>query len=120
MWGPTTGVVFVVLLVASSFFDSSSPSSGDGGNKVVAYYLKHSNKRNANIPALLIDLSVVVGLFFFGYLRDRLRQTDVGERFAPIAFGGAVIFAVGGVGNAGATFALTDSPKETTHLQPRR
>jgi Domain of unknown function (DUF4386) len=115
MWGPITGVVFVVLLVASFFVNSSTPSSSDSGAKVIAYYLKQSNKRSANISALIIDISVVVGLFFFGYLRARLRDTDIGARLAPVAFAGAVIFAISGLGAAGTTFSLTDTPK---HLAP--
>ena len=96
-----------------------TPDSNASGAKVIAYFVKHSNKRAANISAVLTDLAVVFGLFFFGYLRDRLRRTEVGSRLAPIAFGGAVIFAAGGLLTSGTTIALTDVPKDLTPL-PRR
>lgn len=112
-WGSLTGVVFVVLLVVS-FFMVSTPSSNASGQKVIAFYANHSNKRAANISALLIDVSVVAGLFFFGYLRDHLRQTDLGRRLAPVAFGGGVLFAAAGLVVSGSIFALTDVPKDLT------
>lgn len=112
-WGPVTGVAFVVLL-AVSFFLVSTPSSNASGQKVIAFYVKQSNKRATNISSLLIDIGVVVGLFFFGYLRDRLRRSELGVRLAPVAFGGAVLFAAGGLVAAGTNFALTDVPKDLT------
>lgn len=112
-WGPLTGVVFVVMLIVS-FFITSTPDSSASGASVITYYSAQSNKRAANITSVLIDLSVVFGLFFFGYLRDRLRHSDIGERLAPIAFGGAVIFATGGLLTSGTTLALTDVPKKLT------
>lgn len=107
MWGPASGVLFVAL-VAASLFVASSPSSSASGAKVIAYYSSHRGVQNA--VAVLIDVGLVVGLFFFGYLRDFLRQTQLGSRLAPVVFGGGVLFAGGGAVVAGTTVALTDVP----------
>jgi hypothetical protein len=112
-WGPLTGLAFVVILVVS-FLIVSTPGSGDSGAKVIAWYSNSANKRAANISSLLIDLAIVFGLFFFGYLRDRLRNIGPGQRLAPVMFGGAVMFAAGGLLASGTTFALTDVPKKLT------
>lgn len=112
-WGPLSGVAFVVILVVS-FFLASTPGSGDSGAKVIAWYANSSNKRAADIQTLLADVAVVFGLFFFGYLRDLMRATDLGRRLAPVMFGGAVVFAGGGLLSSGATWALTDVPKKLT------
>ena len=111
-WGPLSGVAFVVLIVAAFIVGWSTPMSNASAAKVIAWYSNSSHKRNANISALLIDIAVVVGFFFFGYLRDRLRGTELGKRLAPVAFGGAIVFGVGGLIGAGTTFALTDVPKD--------
>ena len=110
-WGPLTGVAFVVLIVVSQVLQSS-PADNASGTKVIAYYVDQSHKRSADISAFLVDLGVVVGLFFFGYLRAWLRRTDLGARLAPVAFGGAVIFALSGLLAAGTAFALTDVPQD--------
>lgn len=110
-FGPLCGVAFVVLL-AITFFIGSSPNSNASGAKVIAYYTKHGTA--AKVSVVLTDLAVVAGLFFFGYLRDRLRRTDIGLRLAPVAFGGAVLFGAGGCLVSGTTLALSDVPKDLT------
>jgi hypothetical protein len=108
-WGPASGVAFVALL-AASFLLGTTPDSSAGGAKVIAYYTTHRGTQIAG--AVLLDLGVVVGLFFFGYLRDVLSRTGFGSRLAPVAFGGAVLFAGGGAIVAGTTVALTDVPSK--------
>lgn len=114
-WGPLCGVGFVVLIIVSFVVVWSSPMSNASGAKVVSWYSNSGHRRDAYISVILADIGVVAGLFFYGYLRERLQETDLGKRLAPIAFGGAVIFAVGGLIGSGTTLALADVPK---HLSP--
>jgi hypothetical protein len=52
----------------------------------------------------------VFGLFFYSYLSDHIRRAENSARLAIAAFGGAVLFAVGGALGAGTQFALADVP----------
>jgi hypothetical protein len=108
---PLSGIVFIALIV-SSFFIGNTPASNASASTVLAYYRTH--KTESNVTALLIGLGIIAGLFFFGYLREYLRQDHASRWLASIAFGGAVVFALGGAISAGAFLALGDAPQVLT------
>jgi hypothetical protein len=112
-WGPACGLVFVVLLVVG-FLITSPPNTNKSPAYLLAWYNNSSHKRNLTISLLLIDIGIVFGIFWFGYLRDRWGRTDIGARLAPIMLVGAGIFAAGGAIFNGAEIALIDSPKHMT------
>ena len=110
-WGPICGVLFVVFLVVSSVI-FSTPSTSKSPQYLLNWYSQTSHKRQVNISAVIADVAVVLGLFWFGYLRDRFSRSDLGARLSPIFFGGAILFAGGGLVFSGAQFALGDDPKK--------
>jgi hypothetical protein len=107
-WAPLAGVAFVVLLVLGAVLAGSEPRGGSSAARIVAFYTVHRTTVKAS--DLLTALAVVVGLLFYGYLRDCLSGTGASARLAATAFGGAVVFAVGGLTGAGAQYALADIP----------
>lgn len=107
-WAPLSGVAFVVLLVLGAVLSGSEPRGGSSASRIVAFYTAHRAVVKAS--DLLTVLAVVVGLLFFGYLRDHLSATPASAGLAATAFGGAVIFAVGGLTGTGAQYALADIP----------
>jgi hypothetical protein len=109
-WGPACGVLFVVILAVGVNL-SNTPDTNKSPAYILAWYNKSSHKTQLGISTLLVDIAVVFGLFWFGYLRDRFSRTDVGARFAPILMAGATIFGAGGLIFSGASIALLDSPK---------
>jgi hypothetical protein len=107
---PLTGVVFVALLVASNVLLGSTPESSDSAAKVIAFYQAHRTRIETS--SYLTGLSLFFGLFFYACLRDCLHRARAGERLAATAFGGAILFAVGGGLAAGSQFALADVPSK--------
>jgi hypothetical protein len=109
-WGPVCGVLFVVCLLVA-FLIVTTPDTNKSPQYLYAWYNLHSHKVRLAISLVLADISLVFGIFFFAYLRDRFSRTDVGARLAPIMLAGAIIFAAGGVMFTGALLALLDHPK---------
>lgn len=104
---PLSGLVFVALVLVSAFI-VSTPGSNASASTVLTFYQAHQNVTSAS--GLLTGLAVVFGLFFFGYLRDYLRQDRATRWLASTAFGGVILFAAGGAISAGSLFALGDQP----------
>lgn len=102
-----TGVVFVALLLVAFALTSGAPSTSASATKVQDYYLSH--KTHYGNGGWLIALSVIFGVFFFGYLRSYFRELGV-EWLAAIFFGGAILFAADGAISAGVSFAISDHP----------
>jgi len=105
---PLLGLIFVALLVVGFVLTAGSPDSSAGALTVLSYYLDHRAQQITS--AILIIVSIPVGLFFFGLLREYLRQSRAARPFATIAFAGAAVFAAGGCVAAGLQFALADVP----------
>jgi hypothetical protein len=104
---PLSGLVFVALVLVSAFI-VSTPGSNASASTVLTFYQAHQSVTSAS--GLLTGLAVVFGLFFFGYLRDYLRQDRATRWLASTAFGGVILFAAGGAISAGSLFALGDQP----------
>jgi hypothetical protein len=104
---PLSGIVFVALILASIFM-GSAPGTNASASTVLTYYQTHQGITSAT--GLLIGLGVIFGLIFFGYLREYMRQDRATRWLASTAFGGALVFAVGGAISAGSYVALGDQP----------
>jgi hypothetical protein len=116
-WGryaPLTGVLFFGLLLASVLLTFNTPSTTGSGAKVIGYFSGHRDRMLA--AAIVTAVSVFVGVFFYAVLRDYLRRNEKVTGLTATAFGGVLIFAVGGAANAGFTWALADVPN---HLTPQ-
>lgn len=100
---------FVVLVVGATA-NGSTLSSGSSGAKVISYYTQHRGAEHADV--VLIGLAVFVGFFFFGSVRSFLRSDPETEWLAAVGFGGAVVFGMGALVEAGALFALADKPSQ--------
>lgn len=57
---------------------------------------------------------MVIGLFWFAYLRNWLQRGDVHERWGAIAFAGGILFAVTGGVAGGVELALVDTTNNLT------
>lgn len=105
---PLTGVLFFALLLASALVGSNSLKASSSPAKVLAYYQAHKDRIAAS--GVLTVLAVVVGVIFYGQLRDYLRRHESSRGWTATAFGGAVLFAGSGGLSAGTSFSLSDSP----------
>ena len=103
---PLTGVAFFAALLAS-ILTSVNLSNDSSGTKVLTHYSDAHDKLVASM--ILTVIAVFIGVIYFGVLRDYLGQNEKLRGVAATAFGGVVIFAVGGAVSAGAMFALIDS-----------
>ena len=109
---PLLGLLFVILvLVAVSL--SNNPNTSNSPASILAYYKAHKDR--VTVGAFFVAPAVVVGLFWFAYLRNWLQRRDVNERWGTVAFAGGILFAVTGAIAGGVEFALTDTVK---HLTP--
>lgn len=112
-WGrlaPWLGVVFVVVLAVDFVVGGSEPQAGASAARVVSWYSAHRSR--VQVADYVMVVVLVVALFFYGLLRDRLSGAAPG--LAATAFGGAVLFAVGGAVSDGAQLALADMPSRLT------
>jgi len=105
---PLTGVALVVLLILSQVLLGNEPSENASAAQVVAFYDAHHG--GIQVSAYLTGLAIVFELFFYSYLSDHIRRAENSPILAIAAFGGAVLFAVGGALGAGTQFALADVP----------
>ncbi len=112
-WGPACGVLFVVFLVVGLLI-SNTPNTNKSPAYILAWYNKSSHKTTLAISTILVDIAVVFGMFWFGYLRDRWGRTDLGARLGPVLLAGGIVFAGGGLVFSGANAALLDQPKHMT------
>jgi hypothetical protein len=102
------GLAFVVLLIATFFATPATPNAHADVAKVVTFY--HDNKTIEIVNAYLTELSVVVGITFFWFLRERLVAWS-----ATLAFAGGVVLGVSGGLAAGLEACLTDG---VNHVSP--
>lgn len=110
---PLTGILFCALLIAALFTGTNSLKASSSPEKVFSYYASHRESTRASYVLTL--LAVVVGVFFYGLLRDYLRRGEGLQGLTATAFGGVILFAASGAVSAGTLLALSDSP---SHLSP--
>jgi MFS family permease len=102
--------LFVVLLVVS-FFVVTTPNTGKSPHYLLDWYSSNTHKNELHISTVIADIAVLLGLFWFGYLRDRFGRTELGARLSPILLAGAILFAGGGLVFSGTQLALADEPR---------
>ena len=108
---PILGVLFVALVIGSVAF-GSTPNTSKSPVAVLAYYNSHKGREYTS--AFLAAPAVVIGLFWFAYLRNWLQRRDVNERWGAIAYTGGILFALVGGLAVGIELALVDTPKNLT------
>lgn len=107
---PWLGVAFVVLFLVTIAVGGTLPAASASGAKVVSWYSAH--RSSELLSNYLMPLVLLLGMLFYGHLRDRIVQGSSG--LAATAFGGAVLFAAGGALSAGVQVALADRPASLT------
>jgi len=109
---PLAGILFFAMLLGSAL-TSGNQDGKTSGAKVITYATAHHDKLVASM--ILTIIAVVIGVIYFGGLRDYLRQGEGVRGLTATAFGGVILFAASGALSAGALLALTS---DTSHLDP--
>ena len=100
------GIPFVGLILASILVMNNAPGTDKSGAVILAWYNTHQHV--TDVSALLGTIGIVFGIAFFALVVNRMRELSPGLAIA--AFGGALVFAVGGALSYGVDFAYTDTP----------
>jgi hypothetical protein len=98
--------------VVASVATGNTPNTSNSPASILAYYRTHTGQETAS--AFFVAPAVVIGLFWFAYLRNWLQRDDVHERWGAIAFAGGILFAVTGAVAGGVELALVDTTKNLT------
>jgi len=105
---PLTGVALVVFFLIGVALSGSEPSATAPPATVIAWYSSHAGQMKAS--GYLSSVGVLFGLVFFAYVRTYLSEAGGPRALATAAFGGAVVFAAGGLLGLGAGLALSADP----------
>ena len=105
---PLTGVALVVFFLIGVALSGSEPSATAAPATVIAWYSAHAGQMKAS--GYLSSVGVLFGLVFFAYVRNYLSEAGGPRALATAAFGGAVVFAGGGLLGLGAGLALSADP----------
>ena len=108
-WVGVGGLAFVVVLLATVFATPNGPDTTASAAKVAAF--AHQNRGGLYLSAYLISLAVLIAGALLWYLRDVVAPDDAGRRLANLGFAGGLLFLVGGILSAGASFAMADVAK---------
>ena len=112
-WVGLGGLAFVVVLLATVFATPNGPDTTASAAKVATF--AHQNRGGLYLSAYLISLAVLIAGALLWYLRDVVAPDDAGRRLANLGFAGGLLFLVGGILSAGASFAMADVAK---HAEP--
>jgi len=112
-WVGLGGLALVLVLLVTVFTSPQTPDATTGAAQVAKFV--HSNRGGLYLNAYLSSLAVLVGAVFLWYLRDVVAPAIPGRRLANLGFAGAILFLVGGIYNAGTSFAMADVAK---HADP--
>lgn len=105
---PLEGVVFLVLVIGAFALSNDTPSNDDSVPEIVEYWTDNEGKEIAS--SILAALAAASFVVFAGSVRQAIaRAEEPGGRLASIAFGGALVFAVGLVVNANLEFVTATS-----------
>src|SRR3954452_15832723 len=107
-YAPLAGVVWAVAVIASFFVIGDTPDTKSSTAKVVKYWADHDTEQIAG--SLILAVGLIFFVWFAGSLRSALRAAEgaVG-RLSAISFGGAILFASGGIVSLSLTFAVADT-----------
>jgi hypothetical protein len=105
---PLTGIVFLILVVASVIVAGDPPdATEDSAEEVLNFYVDNEDEVVAG--SLLFGLAAVFLLFFAGTVRRALRDAEGSSgTLSAVAFGGAVVLAVGIATSATLAIATAD------------
>jgi hypothetical protein len=117
-YAPLAGVVWVVVVVGTFIWVGDTPDTDSSTAKVVKYWSDHDTEQA--VASAIIAVALVFFVWFAGTLRAALRAAEGGVgRLSAISYGGALIFAAGGVISLSLTFAVADTvgdvPPVVTH-----
>ena len=105
-----TGALTILFALVGTHQDgsrnSAAPSTTDSADKVAAYFRAHTGGTGGGAFSLL--LAAILGLFFYGLVRQRLFRSGRSEWLATVGFSGAVILAVAALIQGGVDFAFND------------
>jgi hypothetical protein len=105
-WVGLGGLALVVVLLVSIFATPNTPDATASPAKVAKFVLEHRSGLYLN--AYATSLAVLIATAFLWYLREVVAPGTAGRRLANLGFAGAVLFVVGGIYSAGASFAMAD------------
>jgi hypothetical protein len=107
-YAPRAGVVWAIAVIASFFVIGDTPDTNSSTAKVVKYWADHDTEQIAG--SFILAVGLIFFVWFAGSLRSALRAAEgaVG-RLSAISFGGAILFASGGIVSLSLTFAVADT-----------
>ncbi len=108
-WVGVGGLAFVVVLLVTVFATPNGPDATASAAKVATF--AHQNRGGLYLSAYLISLAVLIAGALLWYLRDVVAPDRSGRRLANLGFAGGLLFLVGGILSAGASFAMADVAK---------
>lgn len=111
-WVAAGGLLFVGSVVAVTAFSGSAPDATAGVAKVASYYATHQN--SAHVTSYLLEAAVIVGLWFFWYLRNLLIDAGADARLTTLGFAGAIVFGIGGAVSGGMMVVMADAVHHVT------
>jgi hypothetical protein len=107
-YAPLAGVVWVVVLVAVFIWAGDTPDNDSSTAKVVKYWNDHDGDQIAS--SLVGAIGLIFFVWFAGSLRSALRAAEGATgRLSAISYGGALVFASGGIISLSLTFAVADT-----------
>ncbi len=111
-WAALGGLLFVVLLVVAVAGISSAPDNTAGVAKVLNYYSQH--KDSGYVIAVVLEVAVVVALWFFWHLRNVLVEAGADPRLTALGFAGAIVLGVSGGLGGGMRWVVSDAVGHVT------
>jgi hypothetical protein len=105
---PLTGVLFIIVVIVAFILGGEPPEAKEGGVKILQHY--RDNKGSIQASSLLIALGMLLFVFFWGYLRQLLREAEgPNGMLSALILVGAAIFATGAAIDATIAFALAEA-----------
>jgi hypothetical protein len=105
-WG-LGGLALVVVVLLVTIFATPNPPDSTASPAKVAVFV-HAHRGGLYLNAYLTSLAVLIATAFLWYLRDVVAPAVPGRRLANLGFARALLFVVGGIYGAGASFAMAD------------
>jgi hypothetical protein len=112
-WLPLTGIL-TVLIITGGILLGEPPDASNPPQEIVDWYV--DNKDTLQYGTIAFVVALILFVTFASYLRSVLDRGEGSTGISSlIAFGGAVVFAVGGAIDATIQFAITEA---VDHLEP--
>jgi hypothetical protein len=106
-WTPLTGVAFLIVAIVGLIVGGEPPGADEPVQEIVDHYV--DNKDSIMVGAGLGGIAATLLVLFAGSLRSALRAAEgPGGVLSAVAFGGAIILAVGASIDGTISFALAE------------